>query len=666
MLHQLRKASGLILVSCLVAMAQVGSVWKIPRNGFTNPFNALIPHGDGFLGVGSDGLIAGTPDGAAWAAYPSGTMAELNFLIQGGNLFVSGGDSGAVVTSPNGIDWTRRTGTYRHPLISGAYGNGTYVLLGNDKTILTSTDGLAWTPQSIASASILYSCAFGDGRFIVAGEAGTIYDSPDGKTWTLRPKAAFSIYSIVRGDSEFVARDANNSYHSKDGLTWTKGGALNGYYDISFADKRFLCAGPTGAIYTSTDGVNWSMDTTGTHKQLYCIAASGGRTLASGVEMTFSPGGKTWATRTFDATRNLKSVAYGNGRYVAVGDWDAMQISTDGTLWSSSVGKVGNLYTKVIFADGKFTALGSEKSIVTSVDGDNWTVALPQVIPYTFTDVAFGNSGFVAIGNTFDTFSSKSIAYGSTHGATWASLAANMITVRAMAYGGDKYVAVGYNGTVLSSADGIKWESRAVPGFTRYLFSIAYGGGGFVAVGERGGIISSPDGITWTNRTTDSTTSFSSVTYNGHQYVAIGSGSALRVSTDGATWTKGTSPVGVGDAIYFGGGRHIMLGVPGGLAVSTDSIITTGIRDVKFHNSVKRWGVRCEDGMLRLNLPDDFIPAKTELRVLDVRGRERLLRRYPVGLPAEGIAVSDLPGGMYVVEIRGGLPDRTLVGEFIR
>jgi hypothetical protein len=660
-----RKVSGLLLAACLAATAQTVPNWKISRNGAQNPFYVLIPDGTGFLGVGSAGLIAGTRDGAAWAAYPSGTEADLHVLIKGDGLFVAAGDSGVLLTSPNGVDWNKRTAAYAHPLVSGAFGNGAYVLLGNDKTVLTSADGVSWSAQSIPSASGLNGCAFGEGRFLIVGDAGSIFDSPDGKVWTSRPKADFSFSTLVRGDSVFVARDATYSYHSKDGLSWTKGGGLNGLYPLSYAEKRFLSPGPDGTMYSSSNGETWSRDTTGTRDQLYCLSASAGKLLASGVKTTFSPDGKKWETRTFEKTGNLKSVAYGNGRYVAVGSSGPVQLSADGSLWSTCVGNITSLFTKIIFANGKFTALGELKSVVTSVDGDNWVLAQDQVPPYTFTDVASGASGYVMIGNMFNTFSSRSIAYGSQNGNVWDTLAIDMLTVHALVYGSGKFVAVGHSGAILSSDDGVKWDSHAVPGFTKPLFAVASGGGVFVAVGDKGGMVSSPDGVSWTNRTTDTTTFFTSVTYNGHQFVAIGSGSAMRFSTDGATWTNGISGIDGGHDIYYGGGRHIMLGSSRGVAVSTDSILWVGIRNAKAARRGAPWKARYAQGRLYMDPPSDFRASGTEVRVLDVRGRESFARYYPGGIPAESIPVPGLPEGIYALELKGGALHRTLARELI-
>jgi hypothetical protein len=64
-------------------------------------------------------------------------------------------------------------------------------------------------------------------------------------------------------------------------------------------------------------------------------------------------------------------------------------------------------------------------------------------------------------------------------------------------------VAVGANGTILTSPDTVTWTSR-VSGTINLLYGVAWSGAEFVAVGFYGTILTSPDGITWTSRFSNS------------------------------------------------------------------------------------------------------------------------------------------------------------------
>jgi hypothetical protein len=57
-------------------------------------------------------------------------------------------------------------------------------------------------------------------------------------------------------------------------------------------------------------------------------------------------------------------------------------------------------------------------------------------------------------------------------------------------YGNGTFVAVGRNGTILTSRDGVNWTQRTSGG--NQLKGVAYGNNTFVAVGEYGTILTSP------------------------------------------------------------------------------------------------------------------------------------------------------------------------------
>jgi len=63
--------------------------------------------------------------------------------------------------------------------------------------------------------------------------------------------------------------------------------------------------------------------------------------------------------------------------------------------------------------------------------------------------------------------------------------------------GGGQFVAVGENGTILSSPEGLVW-TRQVSGTTVWLTSVAWGLGNFIAVGDHGTVLHSRDARTWT------------------------------------------------------------------------------------------------------------------------------------------------------------------------
>lgn len=95
-------------------------------------------------------------------------------------------------------------------------------------------------------------------------------------------------------------------------------------------------------------------------------------------------------------TNDWSAIAYGNGKYVAVGASGYIATSTDGINWTTQ--RIGtNLWWDVIYGDSKFVAVGLKGSTAISTDGTNWTIST-RTPAYGMRSVAFGNGKFIAGG----------------------------------------------------------------------------------------------------------------------------------------------------------------------------------------------------------------------------------------------------------------------------
>jgi hypothetical protein len=145
----------------------------------------------------------------------------------------------------------------------------------------------------------------------------------------------------------------------------------------------------------------------------------------------------------------------------------------------------------------------------------------------------------------------------SDNGSSWASQVSGTTSqLNSVAFGNISsqglFVAVGYNGIILTSPDGSTWTSRTSqnPNGTLLnlsLYGVTYGNGLFVAVGDFGIIISSPDGINWSQPVPGNINSnpLNGVTFANGQFVAVGY-SGIMYSSDGVNWNSiGTAPSGI-------------------------------------------------------------------------------------------------------------------------
>ncbi len=82
-------------------------------------------------------------------------------------------------------------------------------------------------------------------------------------------------------------------------------------------------------------------------------------------------------------------------------------------------------------------------------------------------------------------------------------------------------MAVGDNGTIITSPDGATWTLQA-SGTSSHLHGVVWSGTKFVAVGTNGTIITSPDGVTWEPWASGVNIDLHGITWSGSQYVVVG------------------------------------------------------------------------------------------------------------------------------------------------
>ena len=165
------------------------------------------------------------------------------------------------------------------------------------------------------------------------------------------------------------------------------------------------------------------------------------------------------------------------------------------------------------------------------------------------------------------------------------------VTLRAIAWNGSVYCAVGASGQCYTSPDGITWTSRSMGDSNTHTDIVwASSLGLFVAVGDgtsnaQGVVKTSPDGITWTSRVSAAAppTNYS-VAWSGSLLVTVGTSpispttSTIRTSPDGINWTQRTSSASVSlFAVVWNpvAGLFVAVGSTGTIVTSPDGITWT-------------------------------------------------------------------------------------------
>src|SRR5881396_1606876 len=281
------------------------------------------------------------------------------------------------------------------------------------------------------------------------------------------------------------------------------------------------------------------------------------------------PAGAKWTSGAALGAQNLNGVAYAPTTKKIV----AVGNSAPGTP-----------PTPTIFA-GDFNYTSANPPGVTA-----WTPAtsIPIGFASDLSAVMFSGSQFIALGtdgsvltspdgNTWT--SAASIPSGGAAGPRMNSIAFGTVSSATI------YVAVGDGGNIFTSPDLVNWTTVSTTG--NDLYNVSFPNGSFVATGANGTLLTSPDASIWTlvqNLPTSSalrgaTYGTGSAAGASAQYVVVGDSSTIVTSTNLTDWSLITPPPLPQDlrAISFGTrfvavGQEVVVGQGGAVAYSDDAI----------------------------------------------------------------------------------------------
>jgi hypothetical protein len=209
----------------------------------------------------------------------------------------------------------------------------------------------------------------------------------------------------------------------------TMPGTATNWSSTTYANGRFVAVSASGGNSAfSVDGANWTAMTGLSSASAYVSVASGAISATTyyvtvaGTTVTTvaytSSNGTSWTLMTGLQSGTWTSVAYGNGRFVTVGNGTATAFSANGTSWTNG-GSVANAnYVAIAYGTGpgRFVAIaggiGLSQTTAYSIDGAAWTAGVLPQSAY-WTSITWGNGRFVAVAQ-----GGTATAY-STDGITW-------------------------------------------------------------------------------------------------------------------------------------------------------------------------------------------------------------------------------------------------------
>lgn len=230
--------------------------------------------------------------------------------------------------------------------------------------------------------------------------------------------------------------------------------------------------------------------------------------------------------------------------------------------WRNPIPTGGSMRS-VTFGNGRFVTVGQAGVIANSTNGFDWS-CIPSVTSNALNAVTYGSSLFVAVGD-------NGVIETSSDGSNWvARLSPTSASLRAAAFGNGTFVGVGDAGTIVSSKDGVNWANQSAPATTNSLIELSYGNGLFVALfNETGNVLTSSDGINWTKNVYETSPFLEAPGLafgNGQFFISASvtpNGLFTYTSTNGLSWTARRAPPAIefsGNKLpLFGNGRFFLL-----------------------------------------------------------------------------------------------------------
>jgi hypothetical protein len=448
-----------------------------------------------YVSILPTGVIYTSADGLAWAkvndpGIPAGTLQSITY---GSGSFVAVGAGGTIISSSNGQSWTTRTSGTANNLNEVQFLQNKFYTVGRNATLRSSTDGIAWSTVTIGVGSAtdeFTNMAYGGGFFAIGARGNSpngayIYRSATGasNSWAYQNISSASLNKLqFIKDKFFIFMSSSEVYTSSNASTWTNSTSgmivtlpnatttnigspnqtFNGIYDGSkiylFGSSQFH--GGYGAIYSSTDGVNYKLEpktayivcqgsaylngkyfqygneglvtsTDGLHYKYpggnyYGMATNGttyvgvGTVSQTGIVFS-SPDFATWTDRSMAGQKELSAVVYTGTKYVATGNQSVVE-SADGNVWSQ-ISTPGDNFSALAFGANRLVAGGynsttSVSRIAYSANGTSWTTA--NTGNNSYFKIKYVNGNFFALG--YDNATFLAVIFQSTDGITWANV----------------------------------------------------------------------------------------------------------------------------------------------------------------------------------------------------------------------------------------------------
>ena len=274
---------------------------------------------------------------------------------------------------------------------SAVYGGGKFVAVATYTDVATySTDGVNWKSSKMPVVGNWTCVTYGNNRFVaLTSNLSTAAYSLDGITWTsMSLPITDSWASIAYGDGCFIAVAAGSSsyIYSYSGTNWYTGTLPTSEFwsDICYDGSQFIITGEYSPVIITGSHNYWTEINNDMGVTTTKIASNGNQlsVVIGGLyssTICWTSNSLTWNKVDVDMDSKL-DVAYGNGKFVVVGNGNKALYSSDGKTWTQTAMPDSLDWRVVVHGGDKFVAFAtSSVETAISYDGINWIMNEPSM-----------------------------------------------------------------------------------------------------------------------------------------------------------------------------------------------------------------------------------------------------------------------------------------------
>ncbi len=426
--------------------------------------------------------------------------------------------------------------------------------------VWTSSDGHVWAQRLYGPDTTYLHPIWSGTLFVLLDNKGNVSTSPTGANWTTQNISASGLNEVAWSGTEYLITQWTTVYTSPDAVTWTPHSITPSLSHVIWAGNRFIAAGGTGTtqIFSSPDGLNWTLETTDGNGGINDLAWSGNQAVAGA-------GASFWTQSCTIPTADFRFNPAAPLRNQPVAFFDLSSANPTSWSWDFGDGQgssqqdpthtygQGGVYSVSLAATNAFGTDSTQQQITVSLPTSPcspWEWDAPVASPVNAA--TYGNGQWVAVGNSGWIGTSPD-------GVTWTQQTSPVTTkLLDVIWTGSQYMAVGFAGTILTSPDGVTWQASNSISGVYDLYSVVWSGSQYLLVGRlpsttRSYVWTSSDGHVWAQRLYGPDTTYLHPIWSGTLFVLLDNKGNVSTSPTGANWTtQNISASGLNEVAWSG------------------------------------------------------------------------------------------------------------------